>query len=258
MIMANSLEISAERLEQLERQLNQRTQELRELKKELADFSYSVSHDLRAPLRHISGYGEIIEEDYSSQMDPKCRKYFEGIQESAHKMAAMLDDLLKLSRLGSQEIFLQPVELNELVQGVVQEISRGTGERIVEWKIGQLPRVNCDPVMIKQVFYNLFSNALKFTRTAAHGVIESGVIEKDGAVTFFVRDNGIGFDMKYADKLFTIFQRMHSREFEGSGAGLALAHRIVRRHGGRIWAEAEVGKGATFYFTLDGTQTIEG
>jgi len=258
MIMTNSLEISQERVEQLERQLNHRTQELRELKKELADFTYTVSHDLRAPLRHISGYGEIIQEDYSAQLDPKCRRYFEGIQESARKMADMLDDLLKLSRLGSQEIFLQPVELGGLVQGVVQEISRGTGERIVEWKIGQLPRIECDPVMIKQVFSNLISNAMKFTRPVAHTVIETGVIERDGAVTFFVRDNGIGFDMNYADKLFTIFQRMHPREFEGNGAGLAMAHRIVRRHGGHIWAEAEVGNGATFYFTLDGTQTIEG
>jgi light-regulated signal transduction histidine kinase (bacteriophytochrome) len=251
--MANSLAISKERLKDLERQLERRTAELREARKELEDFNYSVSHDLRAPVRHISGYAQIILEDYSNGLDCQCRKYMEGIQEGIRTMGTMVDELLKLSRLGRQDVCLIPVALEKLFRDLSRDFTPGSAERIVEWKIGTLPQVECDPTMMKQAVFNLVANAVKFTRTRAHAVIEVGTINQDGGAVIFIRDNGVGFDMKYADKLFNMFQRLHpAREFEGIGAGLAIAERILRRHGGRIWAEAIPDKGATFYFTLDG------
>lgn len=249
--MADTLIPMQERLEGLERQLEQRTAELLDARTDLENFNYSISHDLRAPLRHITGYGQIILEDYGKGLEPQCRKYFELIQEDALRMAGMVDDLLRLSQLGKQKPCRQPVALENLVKDVVRDISRGAGTTQVEWKIGSFPHVHCDPPMVKQVFSHLLSNALKFTRPVAQAVIEAGTINENGCDIFFVRDNGVGFDMKYADKLFSVFQRLHPpQEFEGNGVGLAMAQRIVRLHGGRIWAEASVGQGATFYFTL--------
>lgn len=259
--MANSVERPHEKLDELERLLQQTTDELHDAKKDLEDFNYSVSHDLRAPLRHITGYAQIILEDFGSKLEPQCRQYFESIQNDARKMAAQIEELLKLSRLGRQELCRQPIELGLLVQAVVSNLAAGTADRTIEWKIEPLPMIDCDAAMTKQVFINLISNSLKFTRPRAVAVIEIGTV--DGAAagakrndkTLFVRDNGVGFDMKYSDKLFGIFQRMHAeQEFEGMGAGLASTLRILRRHGGRIWAEAAMDKGATFYFTLNRTQ----
>jgi light-regulated signal transduction histidine kinase (bacteriophytochrome) len=251
--MTNSLAISQERLEDLGRQLERRTAELREARKELEDFNYSVSHDLRAPVRHISGYAQIILEDYSNEQNCHCRKYMEGIQEGVRTMGTMLDELLKLSRLGRQDVCLIPVALETLFRDLSRDFTPGSAERIVEWKIGTLPQVECDPTMMKQVVFNLVANAVKFTRTRAHAVIEVGTVEENGGAAIFIRDNGVGFDMRYANKLFNMFQKLHSvQEFEGTGTGLAIAQRILRRHGGRIWAEAIPDKGATFYFTLDG------
>jgi light-regulated signal transduction histidine kinase (bacteriophytochrome) len=249
--VADLLAPTQERLEELARQLEQRTAELRNARKDLENFNYSVSHDLRAPLRHISGYGQMILEDYGDGMDPQCRSYFERIREDAVKMGAMFDGLLKLSRLGSYKLCRQTISLGTLVEDVVREVSRDAAGRQVEWKTGLLPQVDCDAKVMKEVFSNLLGNALKFTRPAAQAVIETGAIGENGCVTFFVRDNGVGFDPKYADRLFTIFQRLHSpQDFEGHGVGLAIAQRIVHMHGGRIWAEAATGRGATFYFTL--------
>jgi light-regulated signal transduction histidine kinase (bacteriophytochrome) len=249
--------LTQERLEAREQLLGLRTVALRDARKALEDFNYSVAHDLRAPLRHISGYTEIVLEDYGSQLDPRCREHCENIQQSARQMAVMVDDLLQLSRLGLQELCLQPVALDALVQGVVQDLARETAEREVEWRIGPLPQVVCDAVMMKQAVLHLLANAVKFTRPRAHAVIEAGTIEENGVTTIFVRDNGAGFDMKYTKKLFGVFQRLHAQqEFEGVGSGLAITQRILQRHGGRIWAEAEVDKGATFYFTLDGIQAL--
>jgi light-regulated signal transduction histidine kinase (bacteriophytochrome) len=241
------------RLEELERLLEQRTAEAQEAGKELDDFSYSVSHDLRAPLRHINGYAKIILEDFGDKLDPQCLHFFENIHESASKMAAMLEDLTKISRIGRQELLRQTVPLDSLVQEVVRAVADETVARHIEWKIGPLPQMNCDVVMMKQLFLQLFTNAAKFTRPRDHAVIEAGTVESNGGKTIFIRDNGIGFDMKHSDRLFTIFQRLHSQhEYEGLGSGLALAQRIIKKHGGRIWAEAAVNQGASFYFTLDG------
>jgi light-regulated signal transduction histidine kinase (bacteriophytochrome) len=253
--MANSVVPPHERLDELERLLRQSAGELRDTKKELEDFNYSVSHDLRAPLRHITGFVQIILEDYGNTLESQCRQYFEGIQQSASKMALQLDELLKLSRLGRQELHWQTVALDQLVHAVVQDLAPAAGERNVKWKIAPLPRVECDAALMKQIFFNLLANALKFTRPRVEAVIEVGTLPENGGGTIFVRDNGVGFDMKYSDKLFGIFQRLHAKqEFEGVGSGLAATQRILRRHGGRIWVEAAVDKGATFFFTLDGTR----
>lgn len=255
--MANSVEAPQARVEELERLLEQRTAELGDARKDLDDFSYSVSHDLRAPLRHINGYAKIVEEDYGSKLDPQCLHYLDSIQQSAQKMSALLDDLTKLSRVGRQEFSPQAVNLEDLVREIVRELDQKVPQRKIEWKIASLPQVDGDPGMLKQIFFNLLSNAVKFTRPQAHAVIEVGMVE-DSTGTMFVRDNGVGFDMKYADKLFTIFQRLHpQQEFEGRGAGLAMVKRILARHGGRIWAEAAADQGATFYFTLNSQAASE-
>jgi light-regulated signal transduction histidine kinase (bacteriophytochrome) len=248
--MSNSVEAPQERVEELERLLEQRTAELREARKDLDDFNYSVSHDLRAPLRHINGYAKILEEDYGGRLDPQCLHYLESIAQSAQKMSALLDDLTKLSHVGRQELSLQPVKLDALVRDLVREFDQKVPQRKIEWKIGVLPEINGDAALLRQVFFNLLANAVKFTRPRAHAVIEIGV-DESSKETIFVRDNGIGFDMKYADKLFTIFQRLHAQqEFEGRGAGLAIAKRILTKHGGRCWTQAASDQGATFYLTL--------
>lgn len=254
--MAHPVEALPLRLEELERLLEQRTAELREARKELEDFNYSVSHDLRAPVRHIHGYTKIILEDYGGGLDPKCHQYFETILAGANKMSAMLEELTKLSRLGRQELSTQNIALDNLVQDAVRVLVQEIVARNIEWKIGSLPQISGDAAMIKQLFLHLLNNAVKFTRPREQAVIEVGATEESGQATIFVRDNGIGFDMKYAEKLFTVFQRLQgSQDFEGHGAGLAIARRILNKHGGRIWAEAETNKGATFYFTLNVNQS---
>ncbi|HEY2496018.1 MAG TPA: ATP-binding protein [Candidatus Angelobacter sp.] len=243
---------SHQQLEELERKLEQQSGELRDAKKELEDFTYSVSHDLRAPLRHISGYSQIILDDYGKALDPQCLQYMENIQSATQKLGVMLDGLLKLSHLGQQELQRQDVDLDRLVHGIVQGLV--VSGRQIEWKIGRLPKASCDGAMIKQVFINLLENAVKFTRSQSQAVVEVDAIERNGGTTFFVRDNGMGFDMKYADKLFVVFQRLHAqREIEGGGTGLAITRRIIHQHGGRIWAESALDQGATFYFTLHET-----
>ncbi len=238
--------------EDLERRVVERTAQLAAANNELEAFSYSVSHDLRAPLRHINGFAGTLIEDHSSQLLPEAQQQLKRIQEGTRKMSRMIDDLLNLARLDRHSMALRKTSLNSLVESVVQEMKSETAERRIEWRIGSLPSIDCDAGLIQQVFANLLSNAVKYTRRREQAVIEIDQSTIDDQPVFFVRDNGAGFNPKYADKLFGAFQRLHNdQEFEGTGVGLATVQRIIRKHGGRIWAEAEANKGATFYFTLD-------
>lgn len=235
----------------LEQRVRERTAELETANKELEAFTYSVSHDLRAPIRHISGFSKMLGEEAGSGLSPEARHQLARIQEGARRMGLLVDDLLNLARIGRQELQAQASGLETIVQDVIADLAPDLEGRNVEWKIGELPRVECDPALLKQVFQNLLSNALKYTRPRSPAVIEAGTVEHEGKQAIFVRDNGVGFNMKYADKVFGVFQRLHREEdFEGTGVGLATAERIIQKHGGRIWAEAEMDKGATFYFTL--------
>jgi light-regulated signal transduction histidine kinase (bacteriophytochrome) len=237
--------------EELERRVVERTAQLEAANKELESFSYSVSHDLRAPMRHISGFSQLLVEEFGSNLDPAAQKYVERIQAGTQKMGLLVDELLNLARLGRHPLRLQATGLNATVAEVVAMLQPESEGREVEWAISDLPAVECDPVLVRQIFQNLLSNALKFTRLRAHAVIEVSYREEDGQPVFMVRDNGIGFNMKYVDKLFGVFQRLHRAEdFEGTGIGLATVQRIVHKHGGRVWAEGELDKGAAFYFTL--------
>jgi signal transduction histidine kinase len=236
-----------------------------ESNRQLETFSYSVAHDLRAPLRHISGFSQMLAEELGSTLSPDAQHYLQRIQTGAQRMGLLVDELLNLARLGRHALRLQPVRLNSIVAEVIAILQPESAGRQVEWVIAELPAVECDPVLVKQIFQNLLANALKFTRPRAdqnakagspavpsHTVIEvSHKEEEDGQAVFRVRDNGVGFNMKYVDKLFGVFQRLHRVEdFEGTGIGLATVQRIVHKHGGRVWAQGEPGKGAAFYFTL--------
>jgi two-component system sensor histidine kinase/response regulator len=237
--------------EDLECRVVERTSQLAAANKELEAFSYSVSHDLRAPLRHISGFSHTLVEDHGAQLNPEAKRQLERIQEGTQKMARMIDDLLNLSRLDRHEMVLTMTRLNSLVDNALMDLKSESAGREIEWRIGPLPSFHCDPGLMQQVFANLLSNAVKYTRRRERAVIEIGQMTTDDQLVIYVRDNGAGFDSKYANKLFGAFQRLHSdQEFEGTGVGLSTVQRIIRKHGGRIWAEAESDKGATFCFTL--------
>jgi len=224
--------------------------------KELEAFTYSVSHDLRAPLRHVSGFSKMLVEEFGAALPPGAQHYLERIQSGTRRMGMLVDDLLNLGRLGRQTLRLQVAGLRCIVDEVIVELQPECANREIEWKIDNLPFLDCDPGLLKQVLQSLISNALKFTRPRSHAIIEIGQMEAgegkgDIGPVIYVRDNGVGFSMKYADKLFGVFQRLHRQEdFEGTGVGLATVQRIILKHGGRIWAEAEVDKGAGFYFTI--------
>ena len=236
----------------LERRVAERTGELAAAYQELEAFTYSVSHDLRAPLRHVNGFAQMLEEDMGSQLSPTSRDYLERIRQRTVQMGIMVDDLLKLARLGRQPLNPRLTPLTEIVAAVIAELESEIAGRPVEWQIRELPAVACDPGLLGVVFTNLISNAVKYTRPRDVAVIEVGETTRDGERAFFVKDNGVGFDMKYADKLFGVFQRLHRKEdFEGMGVGLATVQRIIHKHGGRIWAEAVPDRGASFYFTLN-------
>ena len=242
----------------VEEALKDRTIQLETANKELEAFSYSVSHDLRAPLRAISGFASILEEDHPSSLDAEGRRCLQVIRTSIKQMGQLIDDLLAFSRLGSQSMALGEINMGELAQAVVEELRLLNPERKVQVKIPPLLPARGDRAMIHQVLMNLLSNAMKFTRPRATGVIEVGARTEGSFTVYSVKDNGVGFDMRYADKLFGVFQRLHPpEEFEGTGVGLALAQRVIHRHGGRVWAEGKVNEGATFYFTLPtgGSQT---
>jgi PAS domain S-box-containing protein len=237
--------------DELEERVVQRTAQLAEANQELEAFTYSVAHDLRAPLRHMAGYSGLLLEEFGSIFDAQGRHYLQRIQEGTRKMGQLVDALLGLARLGRQAANPQVTVLNSIVEEMVAILKPEWDGRDVLWKIDGLPAVWCDPTLMKQVFQNLLSNALKYSRTRPKTVIEVGFTDVDGESNIFVRDNGVGFNMKYSDKLFGVFQRLHPEDFEGTGVGLATVHRIIKKHGGRVWAEGELDKGATFYFTVD-------
>jgi signal transduction histidine kinase len=231
--------------------LERRTSELSETNIEMESFAYSVAHDLRAPLRHIAGYSHVLTEDYGSQLDGEGRRYLKKLVDGAQKMGHLVDDLLSLSKVGRQELSLEAVPLDSLLRQVMEELAPDCSGREIEWRIGDLFSTECDPGLMKQVFVNLLSNAVKYTRKRKHAVIEVGHTMQNDERVVFVRDNGAGFEMQYMGRLFGVFQRLHKAgDFEGTGVGLAIVQRIIRKHGGRIWAEAELDRGATFFFTL--------
>ncbi len=232
-------------------ELSRSNTELAAANKELDAFSYSVSHDLRAPLRQIDGFSRILVEEFGPQLNSQARHCLERIQHGVQKMGHLVDDLLNLGRVGRKTLNRCRTPLNALIEEVLTELKSEIEGRQIEWQIGELPVVECDPGLMKQVILNLLSNAVKFTRHQEGAVIQIDQMMVEGQPAFFVRDNGVGFNMRHADKLFGIFQRLHRQEdFEGTGVGLANVQRIIHKHGGRIWAEAVPYKGATFYFTI--------
>jgi PAS domain S-box-containing protein len=236
-----------------EEELLSRNQQIQNANKELEAFTYSVSHDLRAPLRAIDGFSRILLEKHGAEMAEDAKRFQNLIRNNAQQMGRLIDDLLAFSRLSRQPLNRRPVAPAEIVREALHDLGheyRNGGPRI---SVRELPGCQADPSLLKQVYVNLLSNAIKYSRAHETAQIEVGFMNGDGEPTFYVRDNGVGFDMKYADKLFGVFQRLHRAEdYEGTGVGLAIVQRIVHRHGGRVWADAEVDKGATFYFTLGG------
>jgi PAS domain S-box-containing protein len=238
--------------DELEIKVQERTADLQSVNKELEAFAYSVSHDLRAPVRHIAGFTELLQKHAAAVLDDKSRHHIRMILDSANRMGNLVDDLLAFSRIGRAETQKTTINLEQLVKDAIGEIAPDTRGRNIHWRIGSLPICYGDPSLLRLVFSNLVSNAVKFTRTRPQAEIEIDTLNHTPDETVvFVRDNGVGFDMKYKDKLFGVFQRLHSQEaFDGTGIGLATVQRIVHRHGGRVWAEASADQGASFYVAL--------
>ncbi len=237
--------------------VRQASQQLEESNKELEAFSYSVSHDLRAPLRAIDSFAKIFEEQYAGQLDKEGNRLLSVIQNNAQQMGKLIDDLLAFSRLGRHELRLQEVEMSSLVKVVFQELKQTASSREIKFTVNDLPPAKVDPALFKQVWTNLLSNAMKFTRARKVAAIEVGYERRGDQIVYLVKDNGVGFDMQYVNKLFGVFQRLHDKEeFEGSGVGLAIVHRIITRHGGSVWAEGKPDEGATFYLALPVTRPL--
>ncbi len=236
---------------ELEQRVAERTAELERANRELESFSYSVSHDLRAPLRAINSYTSILKADFADGLDPEGRAFLDKVIAASLKMTHLIDDLLAFSRTSRLPLKKQPVNMHALALQVVESIAQDASPRQITWVVDDLPPAQADPALIQQVYANLIDNAVKYSRNRNPARIEVSCYQSDGETVYFVRDNGAGFDMKYADKLFGVFQRLHHEdEFEGTGIGLATVQRIIHRHGGRIWVEAQPDQGATFYFTL--------
>jgi signal transduction histidine kinase len=242
--------------DELENRVTQRTAELRQINQELEAFTYSVSHDLRAPLRHLNGFSRILEAEYSGRLPAEARHYLDRIANAATHMTTLVEDLLSLSKIGRQELQKKRVSLRELVGEARSELAEDGGATAIEWRVEELPEVEGDPALLKLVLTNLLSNAVKFTSHEPRAVIEIGSRDEGEETVVFVRDNGAGFEPRYADKLFGVFQRLHRQdEFPGTGIGLATVQRIVHRHNGRVWADSQVGRGASFYFSLPSVKT---
>ena len=240
-----------EDIQSLNRELSKRSTELESINRELEAFAYSISHDLRAPLRHMGGYAELLQKKASSVVDEKSNHYMAMILDSAKRMGNLIDDLLAFSRIGRTETQKTLFNMAQLVKEALTEVQQDTEGRDIAWKIGALPEFYGDRSMLRLVMVNLISNAIKFTRTRLQAEIEIGCANGSAEdLVIFVRDNGVGFDMKYVNKLFGVFQRLHQSDaFEGTGIGLATVQRVIHRHGGKVWAEGVVDSGATFYFS---------
>jgi light-regulated signal transduction histidine kinase (bacteriophytochrome) len=245
--------------DQLEERVRQRTAELNATNQELEAFSYSVSHDLRAPLRHVVGFAALLQQHAGEALDVRGRRHLTTIAEAATRMAKLIDDLLAFSRMGRASLAPRDVDLDQIVRDARAEIAPETAGKEIVWTIAPLPRVYGDPALLRPVMVNLLSNAVKYSGSRPVARIEVGTApSSNGETVVFVRDNGVGFDMKYANKLFGVFQRLHrADEFSGTGIGLANVRRIIARHGGRTWADAEIDRGATFYFSLPAPATNE-
>jgi len=252
----DELKTRARELDSRSAEMHALNEQLIRTNKDLESFSYSVSHDLKSPLRRLQGFAGLLKKEATNRLDADARNYLDVIQGETHRMSELIDALLALARIGQAQLRLAPVKLDELVREMIAEVSPETQGREIVWEIQPLPEMQCDRALIKQVVANLIDNAIKFTRRRAPARIEIGVLPRkpgDEEVVFYVRDNGAGFDMSFADKLFETFHRLHRYDqYEGSGIGLANVRRIVQKHGGRVWAEGEVEKGATFYFSLIG------
>jgi signal transduction histidine kinase len=251
--------LAEQNLKQANERLERRTSELSETNIELESFAYSVAHDLRAPLRQIAGYSNVLVQDFAPRLDAEGLRLLGKIEECAHRMGRLVDDLLNLSKIGRQDLSIQDTQLDSLLRQVVGDLAPECTGRDVEWRIGELSSAECDPGLMKQVFANLLSNAVKYTGKREHAVIQVGETRQNNERVIFVRDNGVGFDMQYVGKLFGVFQRLHKvRDFAGTGVGLAIVQRIIRKHGGRIWAEAKIDQGATFFFTIGSPENPTG
>jgi PAS domain S-box-containing protein len=244
-------------IRQLNTDLEMQAEKLQAANKELEAFSYSVSHDLRAPLRAIDGYTRILLEDYEPILAEEGKRICGVISREARRMGQLIDDLLSFSRLGRKEMYSSKIDMRGLVVSVLNELTKEEHQERMDFQIGKLPPVKADSSLMRQVWFNLLANAIKFTSKKEQAVIEVGSKTTKEELIYFVRDNGAGFEMEYADKLFGVFQRLHSEsEFSGTGVGLAIVQRIIRRHGGRVWAEGAVEKGATFYFALSRKENV--
>jgi len=244
---------------ELEQRVAERTFQLEAANKELEAFSYSVSHDLRAPLRHINGYVGLLNKGFRETLPEKAGHYLSEITDSASQMGTLIDDLLQFSRTGRQEMHQADLDMNTVVKETIEQLKEDTKSRNISWSVAELPRIFGDYSLLKQVWINLLENAVKYTRDKDEAKIEVGCTREHDHWVFFIRDNGVGFDMQYAQKLFGVFQRLHSpAQFEGTGIGLAHVQRIVHKHGGRVWAEGWLDKGATFYFTIPRNTSDDG
>jgi light-regulated signal transduction histidine kinase (bacteriophytochrome) len=237
--------------EELDKRVQQRTAQLEAANKELEAFSYSVSHDLRAPLRHVHGFSKALLEDHAERLDAKGQDYLRRVVAASERMEELIDDMLELSRMTRADMHRERVDLGALAQSIAAELQHAEPNRKIQFIIGADLTAEGDPRLLRVALQNLLGNAWKFTSQKPQAEIEFGVAEKDGQRAFFVRDNGAGFNMAYVDRLFGVFQRLHgASEFPGAGVGLATVQRIIHRHGGRVWAQGAVNEGATFYFTL--------